>query len=101
MRRDWFDTVPGMQPWRDAALRVADVEWPRLYDADALAASDARGAAAVYTGDVFVPLEFSLETARLLPGVTPWITSEHEHNGLRAGDVLPRLIDLARGRRMR
>ena len=101
VRRDWFDTVPGMQPWRDAALRVADVEWPRLYDADALAASDARGAAAVYTGDVFVPLEFSLETARLLPGITPWITSEHEHNGLRAGDVLPRLIDLARGRRMR
>lgn len=100
-RRDWLDTVPGLSPWRGAALKVAEVEWPRLYDADALAASGARGAAAVYANDVFVPVEFSLETARLLPGVTPWITSEHEHNGLRAGDVLPRLIDLAHGRRVR
>ena len=80
---------------------LAEVEWPRLYDADALASSGARGAAAVYVNDVFVPVEFSLETSRLLPGVTPWITSEHEHNGLRAGDVLPRLIDLAHGRRVR
>ena len=100
-RRDWLDTVPGLSPWRGAALKMAEVEWPRLYDADALAASGARGAAAVYANDVFVPVEFSLETARLLPGVTPWITSEHEHNGLRAGDVLPRLIDLAHGRRVR
>src|SRR6187431_170401 len=29
------------------------------------------------------------------------LTSEHEHNGLRAGDVLSRLVDLARGRRVR
>ncbi|MBN9175868.1 MAG: alpha/beta fold hydrolase [Microbacterium sp.] len=100
-RRDWLDTVPGLIPWRGAALRIADVEWTRLYDADALAASGARGAAAVYVNDVFVPVEFSVETARLLPGVTPWVTSEHEHNGLRAGDVLPRLIDLAHGRRIR
>ncbi|MEZ5213927.1 MAG: hypothetical protein R2692_03710 [Microbacterium sp.] len=100
-RRDWLDTVPGLAPWKDAALRVADTEWPRLYDAAALEASGARGAAAVYVNDVYVPVEFSLETVRLLPGVTPWITSEHEHNGLRAGDVLPRLIDLAHGRRVR
>jgi len=46
-------------------------------------------------------VEFSLETAKLLPGVTPWATSEHEHNGLRSGDVLTRLIDLAQGRRVR
>ncbi len=100
-RRDWLDTVPGLAPWKDAALRVAETEWPRLYDAAALEASGACGAAAVYVNDVYVPVEFSLETARLLPGVTPWITSEHEHNGLRAGDVLPRLIDLAHGRRVR
>ncbi|MGX5769885.1 hypothetical protein ACWKWN_03950 [Microbacterium trichothecenolyticum] len=84
-------------------LALAEFEWPSLYDADAIAASHARGAAAVYVNDVYVPLEFSMETARLLPGVTPWVTSEHEHNGLRAagGDVLSRLIELAHGRRVR
>ncbi len=99
--REWLDTVPGLRPWRDVTLALADHAWPRLYDAVAIAASGIAGAAAVYVNDVFVPLEFSLETARLLPGVTTWVTSEHEHNGLRAGDVLGRLIDLAHGRRVR
>ena len=101
VRRDWIDTVPGLRPWRDVVLALADHEWPKLYDADAIAASGVPGAAAVYVNDLYVPLEFSLETARLLPGVTPWVTSEHEHNGLRAGEVLPHLIDLVRGRRVR
>ncbi|WES62754.1 alpha/beta fold hydrolase [Microbacter sp. GSS18] len=101
VRREWLDTVPGLRPWTDVALALAEHEWPVLYDAEAIAASGARGAAAVYVNDVYVPLEFSLETAQLLPGVTPWVTSEHEHNGLRAGSVLPHLIDLAHGRRVR
>ncbi|MDQ2662398.1 MAG: alpha/beta hydrolase, partial [Actinomycetota bacterium] len=101
-RREWLDTVPGLQPWRDVTLTLADFEWPRLYDAAAIEASGARGAAAVYVHDVYVPFEFSIETAALLPGVRPWITSEHEHNGLRSSrDVLARLIDLAHGRRVR
>lgn len=101
VRRDWLDTVPGLTPWRDVALALAEVEWPRLYDADALAASGAHGAAGVYANDLYVPLEFSLQTAALLPGVTPWVTSEHEHSGLRQGEVLPHLIDLAHARRIR
>jgi pimeloyl-ACP methyl ester carboxylesterase len=101
IRREWTETVPAFRPWRDVALELADFEWPRLYDADALAASNAVGAAAVYVNDVYVPHEFSLETARLLPGVHLWQTSEHEHNGLRSGHVLSHLIDLAHGRRMR
>lgn len=101
-RREWLDTVPGLQPWRDVTLALAEYEWPRLYDENALAASGARGATAIYVNDVFVPFEYAMETARLLPGVTPWITSEHEHNGLRASrDVLERLIDLAHARRVR
>ncbi|NNC12528.1 alpha/beta fold hydrolase [Planctomonas sp. JC2975] len=101
VHRDWLDTVPGLQPWQDVTLQLAEFEWPRLYDADALQASGAKGAAAVYVNDAYVPFEFSMETAALLPGVTPWVTSEHEHNGLRSGDVLVRLIDLAHGRRLR
>ncbi|MDQ0725298.1 hypothetical protein [Microbacterium sp. W4I20] len=101
IRRDWTETVPAFQPWRDVALELAEFEWPEIYDAEAIAASGATGAAAVYVNDVYVPLEFSLETARLLPGVEAWITSEHEHNGLRSGTVLTRLIDLAHERRIR
>ena len=85
----------------ELADELAGFQWPALYDAEALRASKAQGAAAVYYNDLYVPVEFSMETARLLPGVRTWVTSEHEHNGLRAGDVLPRLIDLARDRRVR
>lgn len=101
IRREWTETVPAFQPWREVTLALAEHEWPRIYDAPAIGASGATGAAAVYANDVYVPLEFSLETARLLPGVELWITSEHEHNGLRSGPVLSRLIDLAHGRRIR
>ncbi len=101
IRSDWTETAPAFRPWRDVALELAEFEWPRMYDADAIAASGATGAAAVYVNDVYVPMEFSLETARLLPGVDLWVTSEHEHNGLRSGPVLSRLIDLTQGRRIR
>lgn len=101
IRREWTETVPAFQPWRDVTLALADFEWPRIYNEVAIAASGATGAAAIYVNDVYVPMEFSLETARLLPGVELWVTSEHEHNGVRSGPVLTHLIDLAHGRRIR
>ena len=101
IRREWAESVPGLKPWRDVADILAEHEWPRVYDAEAIAASGASGAAAVYVNDVYVPLEFSMETAALMPEVMTWVTSEHEHNGLRSGPVLERLIDLAHGRRVR
>lgn len=101
IRREWAETVPGLRPWLEVTDILAEHEWPRIYDAEVIAASGARGAAAVYVNDVYVPLEFSMETAKLMPGVTPWVTSEHEHNGLRSGPVLEHLIDLAHGRRVR
>lgn len=101
IRREWTETVPAFQPWRDVALELAEFAWPSIYDAKAIAASEATGAAAVYVNDVYVPYEFSIETARLMPGVQLWQTSEHEHNGLRSSPVLARLIDLAHGRRIR
>lgn len=97
--REFFEDDSELAPWAEVAEIISQQEWPRLYDADALAASGARGAAAVYHGDVYVPVEFSLETAKLMPGVRPYVTSEYEHNGLRAngGAVLDRLIRLAKG----
>jgi len=101
IRRDWAETVPAFQPWRDVALTLAEHAWPTIYDPAALSASGTRGAAAVYVNDPYVPLEYSLETAALLPDLRLWVTSEHEHNGLRAGRVLEHLVDLAQDRRVR
>ncbi|WP_166972820.1 alpha/beta fold hydrolase [Brevibacterium atlanticum] len=90
---------PELTPFAEVADLVAGRSWPSLYDVGALQAAEVRGAAAVYFEDAYVPVEYSLATAEHLSGVTPWVTNEYEHNGLRADGyrVLDRLIGLARG----
>ncbi len=100
-RREWAETVPAFQPWKEVAEALAQMDWPKLYDAEAIAASGIEGAAAVYYDDRFVPVEHSMATAALMPGVKVRVTSEHEHSGLRTGEVLPMLFDLADGRLVR
>jgi pimeloyl-ACP methyl ester carboxylesterase len=95
-----FDTDPVLQPLRDAAQELAEQDsWPRLYDAGQLAANEVPAAAAIYFDDMYVPRDFSVETARAIRGLRPWVTNEYEHDGLRVsnGAVLGRLIALARG----
>ncbi|MFC7375661.1 alpha/beta fold hydrolase [Brachybacterium sp. GCM10030267] len=101
IHRDLFDEDPELAPWAEAADLLAEHEWPRLYDEAALRAADVPGAAAIYFEDAYVPRRYSLATAELLPGLRTWVTSEYEHNGLRAGGdrVLDHLLDLADGRR--
>jgi hypothetical protein len=57
-------------------------------------------AAAIYTQDPYVPRVFSEETAGRVRGLRAWVTSEYDHNGLRADGerILSRLLDLVRGR---
>ncbi|WPF67071.1 MULTISPECIES: alpha/beta fold hydrolase [unclassified Corynebacterium] len=98
---EWLDTVPAFRPWRNIAKEIAATPWPRLYDPEAI--REARGAAAIYAYDAYVPLEFSLDTARHMPALRTLVTSEHEHNGLRAsgGEILRHLFDLSEGARLR
>jgi pimeloyl-ACP methyl ester carboxylesterase len=95
-----FEDYGALAPLSEAADILATHEWPRLYDPDRLARNDVPVAAAIYTGDMYVERAFSEETAAQIRGLRAWITSEYEHNGLRAdgGRVLGRLLDLARGR---
>jgi pimeloyl-ACP methyl ester carboxylesterase len=95
-----FEDYGALTPLAEAAELLADHEWPRLYDPERLAVNDVPAAAAIYAEDVYVERAFSEETARQIRGLQPWLTSEYEHNGLRAdGDrVLGHLLDLARGR---
>jgi pimeloyl-ACP methyl ester carboxylesterase len=94
-----FEDLGALAPLREAAGLLAEREWPRLYDEDVLAANEVPAAAAVYTGDPYVPRVFSEETAPRVRGLRTWVTSEYEHNGLRAdgGRILDRLIAMARG----
>ena len=94
------DGEPLLRPLREAAELIAERdEWPRLYDPARLAASDVPAAAAVYFDDMYVDAGFSLATAQAIGGLRPWVTSEHEHDGLRVsrGAVLGRLIDMVKG----
>jgi pimeloyl-ACP methyl ester carboxylesterase len=95
-----FEDYGALAPLREAAEILAAHEWPRLYDADRLAANDVPVAAAIYAEDPYVERAFSEETAALVRGSRPWVTSEYDHNGLRADGerILGRLLDLARGR---
>ena len=95
-----FEDYGALAPLREAAELLAAHEWPRLYDEVVLRANEVPVAAAVYADDPYVERAFSEETAALIRGARAWVTSEYEHNGLRAdGDrILGRLIDLARGR---
>jgi pimeloyl-ACP methyl ester carboxylesterase len=95
-----FEEYAALAPLRDAAELLAQHEWPRLYDPERLAGNEVPVAAAIYAEDMYVERAFSEETAAHIRGLRPWITSEFEHNGLRADGerILGRIIDLARGR---
>lgn len=95
-----FEVSSELAPFAEVASLMAQVEWPTLYDADALRAADVACAAAIYADDAYVDRDFSEDTAALLPNMRPWVTNEYEHNGLRIGGgaVLDRLIRLATDR---
>src|SRR5699024_834922 len=84
IHRDLFADDPELEIWAQAADLLAEQEWPALYDE---AAS--------------VPRGLSMAPAALLPRLRTSVTSEYEHNGLRASGetVLDHLLDLAAGRR--
>ena len=95
-----FEEYGALAPLREAADILAGHEWPRLYDADRLAANEVPVAAAIYAEDMYVERALSEETAAHIRGLRTWLTDEYAHNALRAdgGRVLGRLIDLVRGR---
>lgn len=96
-----FEDYAALRPLREAAEILAAHEWPRLHDPDVLRSNEVPVAAAIYANDLYVERRFSEETAAYVHGLRAWVTSEYEHNGVRADGarVLGHLIDLARGRR--
>jgi pimeloyl-ACP methyl ester carboxylesterase len=90
-----FDEIASLRAFGPAARALAEVpEFPALYDPARLAANDVPVDAAVYLDDVYVDAGLSLETAEAVGNVRTWVTNEFEHDGLRTGDVLDRLLVL-------
>lgn len=100
LHRGLFAEDSELRGFAEVADLLAEHQWNQLYFPDRLARADVPVAAAVYHGDAYVPLEYSLETAALLPDCRTWVTSEYEHNGLRMDEtVLDHLIGLLKHRR--
>ena len=91
-----FDEDPALRPFTQVAheLAVKD-DWSNLY---AGLSGDYNAYAAVYTDDIFVPRELSLETASAI-GAQVFETDAYQHDGLRRhGEaVLGRLLGMAGG----
>ena len=90
-----FDEIASLRPFAPAAHALAAREdLPELYDPVVLAANEVPVDAAVYFDDMYVDTDLSLETAAAVGNVRTWVTNEFEHDGLRTGDVLDRLLGL-------
>ena len=99
MFRWMFDQIPLLQPFAEAAdLLAAMDDWPALYDLERLAGNEVPVVAGVYFDDMYVDADLSLDTARRVGNVRPWVTNEYEHDGLRTGAVIERLTDMLAGK---
>lgn len=95
-----FEEDPALRPFADVAQELAEyTDWEPPYRLDTLADSGAVCAAAVYTDDIFVPRELSLDTASHFKDLRVWESGEHQHDGLRRDGeaVFTRLFELAHG----
>ena len=98
IHRSLFEENSLLRPLAKAANIVADHEWNKLYWPEKLAKAEVPVAAIAYANDAYVPLNFSQETAAMLPDCRLWVTNEFEHNGLRmSSHVLDHLIKLLHG----
>ena len=95
-----FEQFECLKPLQEAANLLAEsTDWADLYDVQALANNTVPVACAVYAEDMYVEMQYSLETLKGVPNSKAWITNEYEHNGLRADGerILDKLIQMADG----
>ncbi len=99
-----FEQFSHLAPLKEAANILAQKsDWPALYNLERLKQNTVPVAAAIYSEDMYVEMDYSLETTKQLGGLTYWLTSEYEHNGIRMDGerILDKLIALNRGIQLR
>ncbi|WAP53235.1 alpha/beta fold hydrolase [Arthrobacter sp. ATA002] len=96
----YFDEDPALVPLKETAgLLAAKDDWPALYDPQQLAENTVPVAAAVYTDDIYVDRDLSLETAAGVRGLQVWESADFHHDGI-ADDgegIFNRLLAMVRG----
>jgi hypothetical protein len=90
-----FDEIRALRPFGPAARALAETpSYSPLYDTAVLARNEVPVDAVVYFDDMYVDAGLSLDTAEVVGNTRVWVTNEYEHDGLRTGDVLDRLLAL-------
>lgn len=95
----YFEEDPSLVPLKDTAHLVAAIDdWGALYDLPQLAANTVPAAAAVYTDDIYVDRDLSLETSALVQGLQVWETAEFHHDGIHDDGeaIFSRLLAMTR-----
>ncbi|WP_431225243.1 alpha/beta fold hydrolase [Serratia sp. L9] len=83
-----FTDIAALRPFNEPVKLLAERRvWSPLYDCERLRENQVPVFAAIYFSDMYVDLQSSLATAQQVGNLTPWITNEYEHNGLRVGNV--------------
>ncbi|MHA7245398.1 alpha/beta fold hydrolase [Arthrobacter tecti] len=97
----YFDEDPALVPLRETAEQLASISnWGPLYDPAQLARNTVPAAAAVYSEDIYVDRDLSLETAGAVKGLRMWETADFHHDGIHDDGeaIFNRLLALAHGR---
>ena len=95
----YFEQDPALLPLRTVAGLLAEKDdWAALYDPARLALNTVPVAAAVYSEDIYVDRNLSLETAAAVRGLQVWESADFHHDGI-ADDgegIFARLLGLTR-----
>ena len=84
-----LDSYKALKPFKGAANILAKKnDWPMLYSEENLRENQVSVAAAVYTNDMYVDREYSMELAGIIPNMSIWETENLEHNALRSNGKL-------------
>lgn len=95
----YFEQDPALRPLRNVAQLLAEkADWAPLYDPDRLALNSVPVAAAVYSDDIYVDRELSLETAAQVRGLQVWESADFHHDGISddGEGIFARLLGMTR-----
>ena len=84
-----FDQLVNLIPLQQAADLLSEkTDWPVLYDLEQLKNNTVPVAAAIYFNDMYVDINYSLETVATIGQIKTWVSSDYEHNGIRVDGEL-------------
>ena len=89
-----LDIYKSLSPFKKAAQILSEKnDWPILYKKEVLQKNQVPVAAAIYTNDMYVDRDFSIETSTMIKNIKIWETDLYDHNALRSnGEKILKLL---------